>query len=284
MGKTVLITAVVLIVIIGGYFIFRGGYQAPTPTPTPFSVPQVQIKEGSLEEVKAKFTGTTLADWEGYQKEPFCIDGSVIGKPELGAMGFHAGNLGLLDFEISPLEPEVLLLDADENIVGVEYMVPSKERGRPEIFGQPFDVSEPHPPVVEQPHYDLHLWLIDNPAGLFAAFNPNITCPEGSLPPAPSPEAAPPAIKELTISGTEYSFSPASITVSAGDQVKVTFRNNGSIIHNFKISELGIGTKTIGPGEADVVEFTAPTSGTYDILCSIPGHRAAGMEGSLRVE
>lgn len=278
MNRVILIIVIILVVVASGYFLLKGRDQTPTPAP------QVQIKEGSLEEVRAKFTDTTLADWEGYQKEPFCIDGSLIGKPELGGMGFHAGNLGLLDFEINPLEPEVLLLDADENIIGVEYMVPSRERGRPEIFGQPFDASEPHPPVVEQPHYDLHLWLIDNPAGHFAVFNPNVTCPEGSLPSAPPPEVAPPIVKELTISGTEYSFSPVSITVQEGDQVKITFRNDGSIIHNFKISELEVGTKTISPGQTDTIEFTAPVSGTYTIFCSVPGHRAAGMKGSLKVE
>lgn len=91
-------------------------------------------------------------------------------------------------------------------------------------------------------------------------------------------------VKEFTVSGTEYSLSPSSIEVSAGDQVKITFRNTGSIIHNFQISGLGVGTRTINPGQTDTIEFTAPSSGTYSFFCSVSGHRAAGMEGSLRVE
>lgn len=146
----------------------------------------VTAQEPTYDDVKAKFAGTTLADWPGYQKEPFCVDATLIGQPELGAMGWHALNPGLLDLEINPLEPEVLLLDADDNVIGVEYMVASQEKGQPELFGQPFEESEPHPPVVMQPHYDLHVWFVGDPAVRFAPFNPAVAlCPEGSLPPPP---------------------------------------------------------------------------------------------------
>lgn len=104
-------------------------------------------------------------------------------------------------------------------------------------------------------------------------------------PPTEEEEVTPsPTVREITVSGTEFSFNPASITVSAGEQLKITFRNDGSIIHNFKITELGVGTKTIGPGNTDTIEFTAQTSGTYTFLCSVPGHRASGMEGELTVQ
>lgn len=277
MKKTILIIIVILILVIGGYFLLRGGYQAPAPT----TELQVQIKEGSLEEVQSKFIGTTLADWPGYQKDLFCIDSSLTGQPELGAMGFHASKSALIDFVIDPLEPELLLIDGNDNVVGVEYMVPSQEAGQPELFGQPFEPSEPHQPAVPMAHYDLHLWLIDNPLGIFVSFNPNLTCPERSLPPASSPQAV---VKELTVSGAEFSFDPASITVSAGESVRITFKNNGRAPHNLVIEGLGVSTKTIGGGQADTTEFIAPSAGTYAFICSVPGHRASGMEGSLIVE
>ena len=91
-------------------------------------------------------------------------------------------------------------------------------------------------------------------------------------------------ITEISVVGTEYGFSPVSISVKAGEQVKITFRNNGKALHNLTLEELGIGTKTIGGGKTDVVEFTVPSSGTYTFFCSVSGHRAAGMEGSLKVE
>ncbi|MEK9170721.1 MAG: cupredoxin domain-containing protein [Patescibacteria group bacterium] len=89
---------------------------------------------------------------------------------------------------------------------------------------------------------------------------------------------------EISVVGKEFSFSPASISVKAGARVKITFSNNGKAPHNLILEGLGIGTKTIKAGQADVVEFTAPSSGTYVFFCSVPGHRAAGMEGSLKVQ
>lgn len=89
---------------------------------------------------------------------------------------------------------------------------------------------------------------------------------------------------EINVSGSEFSFSPASINVKAGERVKITFRNIGQAPHNLVLEGLGITTKTIGGGQTDVVEFTAPAAGTYSFFCSIPGHRSAGMEGSLKIE
>lgn len=104
----------------------------------------------------------------------------------------------------------------------------------------------------------------------------------GSQAPTPAPTA--PVVKELTVSGTEYSFEPSSITVSAGERVKIIFRNEGRAPHNLIVEGLEVGTKTVGSGQTDILEFTAPISGTYTIFCSVPGHRAAGMEGTLEVE
>lgn len=121
-----------------------------------------------------------------------------------------------------------------------------------------------------------------------APVTPEVTTPEGAPEVTPPEEAPPevtvPEVKEFIVSGTEYSFSPSSISVRAGDQVKVTFQNTGRIAHNFVVEGLGVNTRTIGGGKTDTVEFTAPTSGTYTIFCSVPGHRAAGMEGTLEVE
>jgi len=100
----------------------------------------------------------------------------------------------------------------------------------------------------------------------------------------PASEIPPTAVKEITVSGTEFSFSPSSIAVSAGERIKLTFQNNGGAPHNLVIEGLGAATRTIGSGKTDTIEFTVPASGTYAIFCSVSGHRAAGMTGSLKVE
>lgn len=100
----------------------------------------------------------------------------------------------------------------------------------------------------------------------------------------PTTQAPTTGVTEISVAGTEFSFSPASISVKTGEHVKITFSNNGRASHNLTLEGLGIGTKTIGGGQTDVVEFTAPSTGTYTFFCSIPGHRASGMEGSLKIE
>ncbi len=131
---------------------------------------------------------------------------STAGEPcvasPAGAMGIHAVNQSLvMDPPIDPLQPEILVYLPKENnrleLVGVEYFAvalantedgpvpwfhPEEPPGgfvnpAPTLFGQTFDGPmaghNPHMPW----HYDLHVWLWeDNPAGLFAMFNPAISC------------------------------------------------------------------------------------------------------------
>jgi azurin len=42
--------------------------------------------------------------------------------------------------------------------------------------------------------------------------------------------------------------------------------------------------KLLGPGESDTITFTAPAAGTYDYICTFPGHALAGMHGTLTVK
>ena len=109
--------------------------------------------------------------------------------------------------------------------------------------------------------------------------------------PAPAPTQTLPTtqtsatqVTEISVSGTEFSFSPANLTVTAGEKVKLTFKNNGGASHNFVIQSLGVSTRTISPGQTDTIEFTVPASGTYTFTCSVPGHAIAGMLGDLLVE
>jgi len=113
------------------------------------------------------------------------------------------------------------------------------------------------------------------------ALTPTSTAPEVS---APEQGVGASEAKEITVVGAEFSFSPSVITVQAGQKIKLTFKNEGRASHNLVIERLGISTKTIGGGKTDIIEFTAPASGTYAIFCSVPGHRASGMEGSLKAE
>ncbi|HIJ98402.1 TPA: cupredoxin domain-containing protein [archaeon] len=123
------------------------------------------------------------------------------------------------------------------------------------------------------------------------AGNTTTATPPPTTPPTPPSPPAPPGptgtitaqIKEFTVEGSEFKFTPNSISVSKGDKVSITFKNTGKFPHNLIIDELNVATKTISPGQTDTVEFTASKSGTFATYCSVGNHRAQGMEGWIEI-
>lgn len=78
-------------------------------------------------------------------------------------------------------------------------------------------------------------------------------------------------------------YTAAPDTLEAGE-VTVAIENVGDIVHNVVFEELGSDPVVEAQaGEVDVAT-TSISAGDYVYYCSIPGHRAAGMEGSLVVQ
>jgi nitrosocyanin len=90
-------------------------------------------------------------------------------------------------------------------------------------------------------------------------------------------------VKEFTVEGGMYYFSPKEIRVKVGDTVKVTLTNKEGL-HDFVLDEFDVKTKTIKAGETDTVTFVASKAGTFEYYCSVGTHRAMGMKGNLIVE
>jgi len=109
---------------------------------------------------------------------------------------------------------------------------------------------------------------------------------ETEVPPVEDEEIQPPIeeVREISVSGTEFSFSPATLSFTSGEKIRLTFNNTGSAPHNLIIEGTEIGTKTISGGKENIIEFVAPASGTYAIFCSVGSHRQLGMEGTVTVE
>jgi plastocyanin len=79
------------------------------------------------------------------------------------------------------------------------------------------------------------------------------------------------------------SYDTKKLTAKAGT-VTISLENNAPLAHNVTIAEgaklLGA-TPTFVAGSRKVTLKLAP--GTYTFYCSVPGHRQAGMEGTLSV-
>jgi len=87
----------------------------------------------------------------------------------------------------------------------------------------------------------------------------------------------------VTIAMVDIAFEPNVATISANTDVTVTLPNNGVSPHNFNIDQLGIKTEDVQPGNSTTVTINAP-AGTYEFYCSIPGHKEAGMTGTITVQ
>jgi nitrite reductase (NO-forming) len=108
--------------------------------------------------------------------------------------------------------------------------------------------------------------------------------PTGS--PVASPTAActpTPAVTSVTIEAHDLYFTPKEITLPANTTVKLTIKNAGALPHDLTIDALGIASGVIAPGKSITVTIKA-APGSYQFYCNQPGHRFAGMIGTLIVK
>ncbi len=102
-----------------------------------------------------------------------------VAHPTEGGMGYHMGRMQFFDGRTNHLEPQVLLYEPTQGggmeFIGVEYIIP-------------FDIlpASSEPPMILGEHYHqnhqlgfwaLHVWTEkDNPSGMFADWNPSVSC------------------------------------------------------------------------------------------------------------
>jgi uncharacterized cupredoxin-like copper-binding protein len=94
---------------------------------------------------------------------------------------------------------------------------------------------------------------------------------------APAGEVA----QEVTITMHDIFFEPKEITIPANTNVKFVLPNEGAAVHNFAIPDQGISID-VAPGETKDVVINLPV-GEYAFDCNVPGHKEAGMVGTLKV-
>lgn len=134
----------------------------------------VQSQVAQLRAVTARFQRFAAADSAGWDTRIT----DCFSDPTQGAMGFHYGNTDLIDGNVDPLNPELLLYEPQKNgtlkFVAVEYIVPFgawTAAEPPRLYGLDFHRNEAFGLWI------LHVWHFrENPNGLFMDWNPKVSC------------------------------------------------------------------------------------------------------------
>ena len=107
-----------------------------------------------------------------------------VAHPTQGAMGYHYFNQELVDdLVVDPFNPEVLVYESDADghlrLVAVEWVVPGPNTNPPGVSEPPSVFGmQMHILVPAVGFWLKHAWIWKhNPAGMFADWNPNVTCP-----------------------------------------------------------------------------------------------------------
>ncbi|MEX0749675.1 MAG: plastocyanin/azurin family copper-binding protein [Dehalococcoidia bacterium] len=131
-------------------------------------------------------------------------------------------------------------------------------------------------------------------AGLLFAGCGGVDVPDHPDPLGHRPETT----HELRVQARAATFIPAELTVKVGATTQLTFENVDEAEHDFQIDQIDVDVMegeveheaghesgdlvvhTQG-GETDTITFVINEPGTYDFYCTLPGHKDAGMAGTL---
>ena len=88
---------------------------------------------------------------------------------------------------------------------------------------------------------------------------------------------------DVTLKGEDIKFDTTSLTATVGQTVNVTLQNAGVLEHSFIVDELNVRIEKVPAGQTGTASFTPSSAGTYTYYCDVPGHKEAGMTGTLTV-
>jgi hypothetical protein len=102
---------------------------------------------------------------------------------EEGGMGYHYLNpeYVVIGDVLDPTKPTILLYGPGTSgglrLLGAEYWQPAVGQPVPMLGDEPFNGPMPGHGGDMPVHYDLHVWThVANPSGVFATWNPNVSC------------------------------------------------------------------------------------------------------------
>lgn len=103
-----------------------------------------------------------------------------------------------------------------------------------------------------------------------------------------SPEASPCASPAaggtpVEVDMVDIAFTQKELTIPANTDVTLHIVNQGAAVHNFTIDNPSVMSGDVQPGQSVDITVNLP-AGTYEYYCSQPGHKQAGMVGTLTVQ
>ena len=95
-----------------------------------------------------------------------------------------------------------------------------------------------------------------------------------------TPSATP---TKVEVTANEFQFDPSELTLPANQAAEIELTNGGVVEHDMTIDAIEF--NLLAPiGETVTGNIGPLDAGSYEIYCSIPGHKESGMIGTLAVE
>jgi len=109
------------------------------------------------------------------------------------------------------------------------------------------------------------------------------------------------AVRLAIVTDDSFVFRPDKLEVGAGKPVTLTLENRStSTVHDFTVERIGVEHVEVegsehahnddlalhvaaDAGATGTMNFVATEPGSYEFYCTVPGHREAGMKGTLTV-
>lgn len=106
----------------------------------------------------------------------------------------------------------------------------------------------------------------------------------GALPRAASAGVSPEVLASLpALTTPDMRFDQTTLEAKVGETVALRFDNPHVAPHSFDIDALNVHVP-VATGKSGLIMFKPTQPGTYTFYCQVPGHREAGMEGTLLVK
>jgi plastocyanin len=120
-------------------------------------------------------------------------------------------------------------------------------------------------------------------AGAADTAKPTTTTSIAAASTAAASTAAP---RTIDVSARSYRFTPSKLQMTKGESVTIALKSTDAF-HDFVVTGPGVNNKTVvkttGAGKTKRGTLKLNTPGTYQYFCSTPGHRSAGMRGTITV-